>query len=155
MKSLSVIALIISTVAFSISISVGYLHLYNVRQISEIRVQQKAASEDILKIQQQLAKSWDKDSKDEHGYHGHGNEKAENEEQWPKFHDAVGVIKIITQERVIVDQQEMPGFMRAMIMSYKVENPEQLKNLKENQKVKLKLKETATELTVTEISSSN
>jgi Cu/Ag efflux protein CusF len=45
--------------------------------------------------------------------------------------------------------------MRAMIMSYKVENPEQLKNLKENQKVKLKLKETATELTVTEISSSN
>jgi len=155
MKSLSVIAFIISTVAFSVSITVGYLHLYNVKQINDIKIQQKVISEDILKIQQQLAKSWDKDSKDEHGYHGRGNEKAENEEQWPKFHDAVGVIKIITEERVIVDQQEMPGFMRAMIMSYKVENPEQLKNLKENQKVKLKLKETATELTVTEIISSN
>ncbi len=153
--TLNVITLLIAAVAFSISVAVGYLHLYNVKQISEIRVQQKTLSEDILKIQQQLAKSWDKGSKDEHGYHGRGNEKAENEEQWPKFHDAVGVIKIITEERVIVDQQEMPGFMRAMIMSYKVENPEQLKNLKENQKVKLKLKETATELTVTEISSSN
>ena len=37
MRSLSIIALIIAAIAFSISISVGYLHLYNVKQISELK----------------------------------------------------------------------------------------------------------------------
>lgn len=155
MKSLSIITLLISTVAFSISITVGYLHLYNVKQINDIKVQQKTLSEDVKKIQQQLAKSWNKDNKDEHAHHGHRAENTQDDEKWPKFHDAEGVIKMITEQRIIVDQEEMPGFMRAMIMSYKVENPEQLKNFKEKQKVKLKLKETSTDLTVTEIRSLN
>jgi Cu/Ag efflux protein CusF len=155
MKSLSIITLLISAVAFSVSITVGYLHLYNVKQINDIKSQQKTLSQDLIKIQQQLAKSWDKNNKDEHAHHGHRNKNTEDNGQWPKFHDAVGVIKIKTEDRVIVDQQEMPGFMRAMMMSYRVENLQQLKNFKENQKVKLKLKETATELTVTEISNSN
>ncbi len=155
MKSLSIITLLIAAVAFSISVAVGYLHLYNVKQINDLKVQNKALSEDIQKIQQQLAKSWTGDNKDEHGHHGHGMGKAEDNGQWPKFHEAKGVIKFITGERVIVDQEEMPGFMRAMIMSYEIEDPQQLENFKENDKVKLKLKETATELTVTEISSAN
>jgi Cu/Ag efflux protein CusF len=52
---------------------------------------------------------------------------------------------------VIIDQDEVPGFMRAMIMSYDVENPEQITNLKEENKVRLKLKDIATNLTVIEI----
>ncbi|NIS10087.1 MAG: hypothetical protein GWO07_15345 [Candidatus Dadabacteria bacterium] len=153
MKSLSIITLLITAVAFSISVAVGYLHLYNVKQINDLKVQNKALTEDVKKIQQQLAKSWNKDNKEEHGHHGHKMGAAEDAGDWPKFHEAVGVIKFITEDRVIVDQEEMPGFMRAMIMSYEVEKPDQLKKFKENDKVKLKLKETATDLTVTEISS--
>jgi Cu/Ag efflux protein CusF len=41
--------------------------------------------------------------------------------------------------------------MRAMVMSYEVENPRQLEGLKEGDKVKLKLKETENDLTVVEI----
>ncbi len=144
--------MLIAAIAFSVSVAVGYLHLYNVKQINDIKVQQRKVAEDIQKIQQQLAREWSKDNKDEHG---HGSDSPRDGENWPKFHDAAGVIKIITDERIIVDQEEMPGFMRAMIMSYKVEKPEQLKEFKENQKVKLKLKETATELTVIDITSAN
>ncbi|HSG30072.1 MAG TPA: copper-binding protein [Thermodesulfobacteriota bacterium] len=152
MKSLSIITLLISAIAFSVAVTVGYLHLYNVKQINDIKTQNKSLSEDVQKLQQQLAKSWNKDNKDEHGHHGHKMGNAEEAGDWPKFHEATGVIKFITGQRVIVDQEEMPGFMRAMIMSYEVEKPDQLENFKENDKVKLKLKETATDLTVTEIS---
>jgi Cu/Ag efflux protein CusF len=53
--------------------------------------------------------------------------------------------------RIVVDEDEIPGVMRAMVMSYEVENPDQLKGLKEGDKVKLKLKETEDKLTVVDL----
>ncbi|MBI2486917.1 MAG: copper-binding protein [Deltaproteobacteria bacterium] len=129
MKAVSTFSLIIALIALIIG---GYTQFI---QITELQKEQKQMAEDMLKLKQEIAKSWQHSGKPE----------------WPKYHDATGVLKQIAGNRVIIDQDEMPGFMRAMIMSYDVENPEQLKNLKEEDKVRLKLKETETNLTVVEI----
>jgi Cu/Ag efflux protein CusF len=129
MKVVSGSAFIIALLALIISVYTQF------SQINEIRRAQKQITEDILELRQELPKSW----------------PHSEEQEWPKFHDATGVLKQIAGNRVIIDQDEMPGFMRAMIMSYDVENPQQLENLKEGDKVKLKLKETETKLTVLEI----
>jgi len=128
MKAISIIALVIAVVAL---VAGGY-------QINKLRKEQKQMAEDILRFKQEMAKSWQQTT-------------ASEKPQWPKYHEATGALKLITGNRVIIDQDEMPGFMRAMIMSYEVENPEQLKGLKEGDRVKLKLKETETNLTVVEI----
>lgn len=127
MKILSIIALIIALLALAITVF----------QISELRKEQKQLAEDLLKLRKEISESRHHTSK--------------NEEEWPKFHEVTGVLKHITGTRVIIDQDEKSGFMRAMIMSYDVENPEQLKALKEGDKLRLKLKETETNLTVVNI----
>lgn len=132
MKSISVIALVTSVLALAI---VGYTQFI---QITKLQKEQKQIFEDVLRLKQEMAKSWQHTAEPE-------------KPKWPKYHEATGVLKLITGSRVIIDQDEMPGFMRAMIMSYEVENPGQLKNLKEEDKVKLKLKETETNLTVVDI----
>lgn len=126
MKAVSRVTLVIALIALIIGVYTQFA------QISEIRKEQKQMAEDILKLKQELAKSW----------------PHSEDQEWPKYHDATGVLKQIVGNRVIIDQDEMPGFMKAMIMSYEVENPEQLKHLKEGDKVTLKLKETETNLTV-------
>lgn len=134
MKSISIIALIIAILTLAI---VSYTQFI---QITKLQKEQNQISEDVLKIRQEMAKSWQP-------------KKEAEKPKWPKYYEATGVLKLITGSRVIIDQDEMPGFMRAMIMSYEVENPEQLKNLKVEDKVKLKLKETETKLTVVGIKS--
>jgi Cu/Ag efflux protein CusF len=128
MKTVSIIALIIAVLTLAIT---SY-------QIRELQNEQKLIVEDVLKLKQEMARSW------QHAPKSTG-------EEWPKYHDATGILKLITGNRVVIDQDEMPGFMRAMIMSYEVENPEQLSTLRQEDKVKLKLKETETSLTVVSI----
>lgn len=132
MKAISTIALIIAFIALLIG---GYTQFI---QVTELQKEQKKITEDILSLKQGIAKSWQHDGE---------SQKTE----WPKYHSATGVLKQLVGNRVIIAQDEIPGFMRAMIMSYDLENPEQIKNLKEGDKVKLKLKETETNLTVVEV----
>ena len=148
MKSLSIITLVLAIIAFSVSFVAGYLQIYNSSRISELYKQQQKMSDDLLNIQQQVAQSW----KSEDGHPGNSRQAGITEKQWPKFHQVNAVVKLITDDKIVVDQEEIPDFMRAMMMSYKVENPEQLKNLKTDDRVNLKLKETDTDLTVIEIS---
>ncbi|MGQ0793334.1 MAG: copper-binding protein [Deltaproteobacteria bacterium] len=68
-----------------------------------------------------------------------------------KFHDATGVVKSVKGSRIVIDEDEIAGFMEAMVMSYDVEKPEQLTNLKEGDKVKFKIRETDVNLTVIDI----
>jgi len=147
MKSLTVIALVIGCLGLSFSIVIGYLHIYNINKINELRKEHNKLSKEFLDLQQELAKSWGKDK----SVHGYGSHNKEDKEQWPKFHDTTAVIKFQTDNRIVVDQDEVPGFMKAMLMSYRVENLEQLKDLDEGDKVKLKLKETEADLTVIDI----
>lgn len=70
---------------------------------------------------------------------------------FPRFHDAVGVVKSVSGNKIVVDEEEIPGFMEAMIMTYEVEKPEQLKDIKEKDKVKFKIRETEAKLTIVEI----
>jgi Cu/Ag efflux protein CusF len=128
MKAIPVISLVIAVIAL---VAGGY-------KINQLQKEQRQMAEDILKLKQEMARSWQET-------------KASEKPEWPKYHAATGVLKLITGSRIIIDQDEMPGFMAAMIMSYEVENPEQLKGLKEGDRVKLRLKETETNLTVSEI----
>ena len=128
MKPVSIIALIIAVLTLAIT---GY-------QIRELQNEQKLIAEDVSKLKQEMARSWQHAPKSE-------------VEEWPKYHDAAGILKLITGNRIVIDQDEMPGFMRAMIMSYEIENPEQLSTLRQEDRVKLKLKETETNLTVVSI----
>lgn len=96
-------------------------------------------ADDIVKLKQEIAKSWQ--SKQTEGV----------KSEWPKYHDATGVLKSISGNRISVDEDEIPGFMMAMTMGYEVENTEQLKGLKEGEKVRFRLKETENDLTVSEI----
>ena len=128
MKAVSIIALIIAVLTLAIT---GY-------QIRELQNEQKFIAEDVSKLKQEMARSW------QHAPKSAG-------EEWPKYHDATGTLKLITGNRVVIDQDEMPGFMRAMIMSYEIENPEQLSTLRQEDRVKLRLKETETNLTVVRI----
>lgn len=73
------------------------------------------------------------------------------ESSFPKYHDATGIVKSISENRIVVDEDEIPGFMEAMVMTYEVEKPEQLKALKEKDKVKFKIKETEAKLTIVDI----
>jgi Cu/Ag efflux protein CusF len=73
--------------------------------------------------------------------------------RWPRYHDDV-IGKLLLKpggKRVIIDHEEIPGVMRAMIMSYEVENPKQIETLKPGDKVKFKLKETQDKLSIIEI----
>jgi Cu/Ag efflux protein CusF len=115
--------------------TIGYTEL----KITKLQKELNQMADDIVKLKQEIAKSWQ--SKQTEGA------KAE----WPKYHDATGVLKSISGDRISVDENEIPGFMMAMTMGYEVENTEQLKGLKEGEKVKFRLKETENDLTVSEI----
>lgn len=133
MKAITIVALIIALSALSIS---GYTQL---NQISGLQKERNQMADDIVKLKQEIAKTWQSGQ----------TEGAKSE--WPKYHDATGVLKSIAGNKIVVDEDEIPGFMMAMTMSYEVENPGQLKGLKEGDKVKFKLKETEKDLTVVEI----
>ncbi len=133
MKRLAILALIIAIISLAMSYT-------SYDRIKELKSEQKQISDDLLKLKQEIAKTWQ-------GAEQPGSAKP----VWPKYYDATGVLKSMSENRIVVDEDEIPGFMKAMIMSYEVENPEQLKGLKEGDKVKFKLKETENDLTVLEI----
>ena len=133
MKRLAFLALIIAIISLAMSYTSS-------NQIKKLQSEQKQISDDLLKLKQEIAKTWQSAEKS-------GSAKP----VWPKYYDATGVLKSMSENRIVIDEDEIPGFMKAMIMSYEVENPEQLKGLKEGDKVKFKLKETENDLTVLEI----
>jgi Cu/Ag efflux protein CusF len=128
-----------STIIAVAVIALGIFVFQQSQKIGALKKEQEVLSKEILKLKQDLAGSWG---------NGHNHEA----EEWPRFHDASGVLLSKSGNRVVVDEDEIPGYMRAMIMSYDVENPDQLKGLKEGDKIKLRLKETESSLTVEEIS---
>jgi Cu/Ag efflux protein CusF len=132
MKAITIIALTIGAFALGLS----YMER---NQITKLQKEQDQMADDIAKLKQEIAKTWQ----------GGQTEGAKSE--WPKYHDATGVLKFISGNRIVVNEDEILGFMMAMTMSYEIENPEQLKGLKEGDKVKFKLKETEKDLTVVEI----
>ncbi len=72
--------------------------------------------------------------------------------RWPRYYDVIGKLLLKpVGSRIIIDHEEIPGVMRAMIMSYEVENPKQVQTLKPGDKVKFKLKETQDKLSIIEI----
>jgi Cu/Ag efflux protein CusF len=130
-----------STIIGLAVIALGIFVFQQSQEINALKKEQELLSQEILRAKQELAGSWREDH-----HHAHGVE------EWPRFHDASGVLLSKSGNRVVVDEDEIPGYMRAMIMSYDVENPDQLEGLKEGDKIKLRLKETESSLTVEEIS---
>lgn len=132
MKGITIIAFVVAVFAL---LTVGYTEF----SITKLQKEHKQMADDIVKLKQEIAKSWQGEQT--------GNAKSE----WPKYHDATGVLRSVSGNRISVDENEIPDFMMAMTMQYEVDNPEQLKGLKEGDKVKFKLKETEDDLTVSEI----
>ena len=132
MKGIVIIALVSAIFALA---TVGYTEF----NITKLKKEQNQMADDIVKLKQEIAKS------------SQGGQTGSAKSEWPKYHDATGVLKSISENRISVDEDEIPGFMMAMTMQYEVENPDQLKGLKEGDKVKFRLKETENELTVSEI----
>lgn len=127
-----------STIIGLAVIALGVILFQQSQKIDSIKREQKLLSKEFLEVKQELAGSW-------------GTDHHHKAEEWPKFHDAAGVLLSKSQNRVVIDEDEIAGVMRAMIMSYDVENPDQLQGLEEGDKVRLRLKETETSLTVEEI----
>lgn len=132
MKGISIIAFVVAVFALA---TVSYTEL----NITKLKKEQNQMADDIVKLKQEIAKSWQ------------GGQTGNAKSEWPKYHDATGVLKSISGNRISVDENEIPGFMMAMTMQYEVGNPEQLKGLKEGDKVRFRLKETENDLTVSEI----
>ncbi|MER3446705.1 MAG: hypothetical protein C4291_07615 [Candidatus Dadabacteria bacterium] len=132
MKAISIIALVVAVFAL---VTVGYIEF----SITKLQKEQDQMSDDIVKLKEEVTKS------------GQGRQTGNAKSEWPKYHDATGVLRSISGNQISVDEDEIPGFMMAMTMQYEVENPEQLKGLKEGDKVKFRLKETENNLTVSEI----
>jgi Cu/Ag efflux protein CusF len=132
MKPGTLIALVIAASALGLS----YVER---NQIAALQKEGNQMADDIVKLKEEFAKSW------------RSEQTGDAKSQWPKYHDATGVLKSIAGNRVVVNGDEIPGFMMAMAMSYEIENPKQLEGLKEGDKVKFKLKETENNLTVVEI----
>jgi Cu/Ag efflux protein CusF len=127
-----------STIIAVAVIALGIFIFQQSQKIDALKKEQELLSKEVLKAKQELAGSW-------------GNDHDHKAEEWPKYHDASGVLLSKSGNRVVLDEDEIPGVMRAMIMSYDVENPDQLQGLAEGDKVRLRLKETETSLTVEEI----
>jgi Cu/Ag efflux protein CusF len=132
MKGITVIAFVIAVFTL---ITVGYTQF----GITKLQKEQNRMADDIVNLKEEVAKSWQ------------GGQRGNAKSEWPKYHDATGVLRSISGNRISVDEDEIPDFMMAMTMQYEVDNPEQLKGLKEGDKVKFKLKETENDLTVSEI----
>jgi Cu/Ag efflux protein CusF len=72
--------------------------------------------------------------------------------KWPKFYDVNGKLLLKPGgNRVIIDHEEIPGVMQAMIMSYEVDNPKQIERLEPGDRVRFKLKETEDKLLIINI----
>lgn len=132
MKAISIIAFVVAVFALVAAI-------YTELSITKLQKERDQMADDIVKLKQGITKS------------EQGGQMGNAKSEWPKYHDATGVLRSISGNRIIVDEDEIPGFMMAMTMQYEVENPEQLKSLKEGDKVKFRLKETENNLTVSEI----
>ena len=132
MRGIAIIAFIAAIFALA---TVSYTEL----KITKLKKEQNQMADDIVKLKQEIAKSWQ------------GGQTGNAKSEWPKYHDGTGVLKSITGNRISVDEDEIPGFMTAMTMQYEVGNPEQLKDIKEGDKVKFRLKEMENDLTVSEI----
>ncbi len=77
---------------------------------------------------------------------------AHQQSQWPKFYEVNG--KLLFKpggNRLIIDHEEIPNVMPAMIMSYEVEDPKQIERLEPGDRVHFRLKETADKLFIVNI----
>ncbi len=69
--------------------------------------------------------------------------------EFPKYHEGAGVVQGVGPkgEFIILDHDEIPGFMKAMLMRLEVEPPSPAQGLKPGDRVRLRLKETEERLT--------
>ena len=137
MRAITYIALILSVVAIAVALTsqnkFTALKNENEKLIAELRGEQEKLKAEITKLSTQTAKSAETQAA-----------------QWPKYHETKGKVLAVVKEanRVVLDHQEIPNLMRAMVMGFEVEDPKLLEGLKEEDEVKVKLKETKTKLTV-------
>src|ERR671923_3087459 len=97
MKGMAIIAFIAAILAL---VTVGYTEI----SITKLKKEQKQIADDIVQLKQEVAKS------------GQGGQAGNAKSEWPKYHDATGVLKSISGNRISVDENEIPGFMMAMTM---------------------------------------
>jgi hypothetical protein len=72
--------------------------------------------------------------------------------RWPRFYEVNG--KLLFKpggNRLIIDHEEIPNVMPAMIMNYEVKDPKQIENLEPGNKVHFRLEETADKLFIVSI----
>jgi Cu/Ag efflux protein CusF len=81
-----------------------------------------------------------------------GEFTAHQQSQWPKFYEVNGKLLFKSGgNRLIIDHEEIPNVMPAMVMSYEVEDPKQIESLEPGDKVHFRLKETADKLFIISI----
>lgn len=61
------------------------------------------------------------------------------ESETPRIHDAVGTIISVEGERVLIDHEDIPGFMDAMTMAFPVADPSLLEGLEEGARVEFRV----------------
>src|SRR3972149_2442544 len=98
MKRLAILALMIAIISLAMSYTSS-------NQIKELQSEQKQISDDLLKPKQEIAKTWQS-----------AEQPGSAKPVWPKYYDATGVLKSMSENRIVVDEDEIPGFMRAMII---------------------------------------
>jgi len=139
-RAIAYIALMLSVIAVAVALiarnQFTSLKNENEKLIAELRGEQEKLKAEITKLSTQIAKSTETQAT-----------------QWSKYHETEGKVLAIVKEtnRVVLDHEEIPNFMRAMVMGFEVEDPKLLEGLKEGDKVKFKLKETETKLTIVNI----
>ena len=60
-------------------------------------------------------------------------------ESEPRTYEATGTIVSIEGEHVLIDHQDIPGFMDAMTMTFPVEDPALLEGLEEGDRVRFRI----------------
>ena len=80
MKRLAILALIIAIISLAMSYTSS-------NQIKELQSEQKQISDDLLKLKQEIAKTWQSAEKS-------GSAKP----VWPKYYDATGVLRHVVIE---------------------------------------------------------
>jgi len=77
---------------------------------------------------------------------------AHQQSRWPKFYEVNGRLLFkASGNRLIIDHEEIPNVMPAMIMNYEVKDPKQIENLGPGDKVHFRLEETVNKLFIVSI----